>query len=109
MWKSKVPLRYKISLWLALNNKLLTWDNGVKRGWCGPNRCTLCFGDEESVSHLFVFCPYASQVEKLVKEKLKARFEWNKESLGECYQLWVQDRAMKLYSGLPTEAMEFRL
>jgi hypothetical protein len=58
--------------------------------------------DEESISHLFVFCPYAGQVAKLVKEKLNVRSDWNKESLEECYQLWVQDRVVKLYSGLPS-------
>jgi len=85
-----------------MNNKLLTWDNGVKRGWYDPNHCTLCIGDEESVSHLFFFFPYARQVAKLVKEKLNVRSEWNKEILEECYQLWVQDKVMKVYSGLPS-------
>jgi len=81
LWKRKYPLRCKITLWLAMNNKLLTWDNGVKRGWYGPNRCTLFFGNKESVVHLFVFFPYVVQVAKLVKEKLKSREEWNKESM----------------------------
>jgi len=41
LWKLKAPLRCKITLWLALNNKLLTWDNGLKRGWCRPNHCAI--------------------------------------------------------------------
>jgi hypothetical protein len=72
LWKTKAPTRCKITLWLALNNKLLTWDNCAKRGWCGPNRCILCKENSESISHLFISCPYATQVMKLIKEKLDA-------------------------------------
>ena len=42
IWKSEGPLEAKITLWMTLNNKLLTWDNLQKRGWNGPNRCALC-------------------------------------------------------------------
>ena len=42
LWKAKGPLKAKITLWQSLNNKILTWDNLQKRGWNGPNRCTLC-------------------------------------------------------------------
>jgi hypothetical protein len=65
------PPRCKITLWIALNNKLLTWDNGLKRGWIGPGRCSLCKSNSESINHLFIFCPYAAQVMKTVKEQLK--------------------------------------
>jgi hypothetical protein len=36
----KDPYQIKILLWMAMDNKILTWDNGWKRGWCGPNRCS---------------------------------------------------------------------
>ena len=59
LWKSKGPLNAKLTLWLTVNNKLLTWDNLQRRGWIGPNRCALCYSDEEVVSHLFNLCSYA--------------------------------------------------
>jgi hypothetical protein len=31
-WKLHAPLKAKIVLWLALNNKFLTWDIELKRG-----------------------------------------------------------------------------
>lgn len=34
--KLHAPLNSKLTLWLALNNKLLTWDNLIKHGWQGP-------------------------------------------------------------------------
>jgi hypothetical protein len=70
IWKTKAPPRCKITLWLALNNKLLTWDNGLKRGWSGPGRCPLCKSDSESIAHLFIYFPYAAQVMKTVKDQL---------------------------------------
>jgi hypothetical protein len=68
LWKRKAPLRCKISLWLAMNNKLLTWDNGVKRGWCGPNHCTLCFGNEESFLIFFLFVPMQARLQSWSKK-----------------------------------------
>ena len=64
LWKFEGPLKDKLTLWLNLNNKLLTWDNLQKRGWIGPNRCALCHSDEENVSHLFNFCSYAESMWK---------------------------------------------
>lgn len=58
LWKIKAPLRCKLTLSLALKHKLLMWDNGLKRGWIGPNRHVLCKSDAESVStfsfHVFM-------------------------------------------------------
>ena len=41
LWTAEGPLKAKVTLWLTLNNKILTWDNLQKRGWNGPNRCAL--------------------------------------------------------------------
>jgi len=49
-------------LWLVLENNILTWDNGLKRGWIGPNRCSLCKSEMEYVHHLFIQCPFAHHV-----------------------------------------------
>ena len=65
LWKAEGPLKAKITLWLSLNNKILTWDNLQKRRCNGPNRCTLCISNEENVSHLFNFCSYADSVWKI--------------------------------------------
>ena len=62
VWKCEGPLKSKITRWLTLNNKLLTWDNSQKIGWIGPSQCALCHLDEETNSHLFCDCPYTYQV-----------------------------------------------
>jgi hypothetical protein len=73
LWKIKAPPRCKLTLWLALNNKLLTWDNCLRRGWCGPSRCPLCKEDQESTTHIFISCPFAEKVACLIKDKLNSR------------------------------------
>jgi hypothetical protein len=59
MWKENAPFKVKTLTWLVLENKILTWDNGLKRGWIGPNWCALRRSVEEALQHLFISCPYA--------------------------------------------------
>lgn len=40
--------------WLAFHKRNLTWENLMKRGWHGPNICSLCRSDGESNVHLFL-------------------------------------------------------
>jgi len=54
IWKWFSPLNVKLFFWLVLENKILTWDNLVKRGRNGPGRCALCNEVEEYVFHLTV-------------------------------------------------------
>jgi hypothetical protein len=98
LWKLKSPLRCKLTLWLSLKNKLLTWDNGIKRGWIGPNWCVLCKSDVESNSHVFVSCPYAGKVYSMIKDNLGINSEWKSESLEECLRHWLMDRSTSLYA-----------
>jgi hypothetical protein len=46
-------------IWMAIENMILIWDNRMKRGSPGPNRCSLCKGNLESVQHLFISCHYS--------------------------------------------------
>jgi hypothetical protein len=78
------------------------WDNGLKRGWVGPNRCVLCKSDVEYVSHLFVLCPYAGHVTSIIKDKLNSNMEWNRGNLEDFLRKWFMDRLISLYAGLPS-------
>jgi hypothetical protein len=102
LWKIKAPPRCKLTLWLALNNKLLTLDNWLRRGWCGPNICPLCKEDQESTTHIFISCPFAEKVTHLIKDKLNSSVDWNQGSLEECFRNWIQDKTVSLYAGLPS-------
>ena len=62
VWKFNIPQKLKCFIWLAFNKKKNTLDNPCKRGWLGPNRCSLCKTDVESIDHMFVGCPFAQEV-----------------------------------------------
>jgi zinc-binding in reverse transcriptase len=51
IWKSGLPPRMEIFTWQMIQNKILTTDNLVKRGWLIPNICHLCRQQEESVQY----------------------------------------------------------
>jgi hypothetical protein len=73
-----------LALWLALNNKLCTWDNGLKRGWIGPSRCSLCKSEEETIYHLFITFPFSVQVWSLAKDNFTPDASWDKNTLSGC-------------------------
>jgi hypothetical protein len=66
------PLKVKILMWLSVENKVLTWDNGMKRGWIGPSRCTMCKVDEETTHRLFVSCFFTQKV--VVEDSFALKF-----------------------------------
>ena len=54
IWKWNIYLNKLCFTWLALENKILTGDNFIKRGGYSPNVCWFCLSDEESVNHMLV-------------------------------------------------------
>ena len=45
-----------------MHGRILTGENLEKRGLVGPFRCPLCAGAVETISHLFLQCPYAISI-----------------------------------------------
>ena len=45
-----------------LENKILTWDNYVKRGRIGPTICVLFMLETEYIDHLMVKCTFTQMV-----------------------------------------------
>jgi hypothetical protein len=48
--------------WLVLHNRILTWENLMKRGFTGPSRCHLCEVKEETTDHLLDECNYTTKI-----------------------------------------------
>jgi len=57
IWKSHVPLKIKIFLWLVRRDKILTKVNLATKGWPGDLTCAFC-DQHESTDHLFIHCSY---------------------------------------------------
>jgi hypothetical protein len=71
MWKSKIPSKIKIFLWLVMNNAILTKDNMIRRKWKGDPACYFCPHDE-SVNHLFFQCNVAKAVWAIIAKCIGA-------------------------------------
>jgi hypothetical protein len=69
LWKSKLPQKIKVFIWLVVRNKILTKDNLKKRNWKGSQDCCFCGGDE-SINHLFFHCPIAKYVWRVIQVAL---------------------------------------
>ena len=57
IWKSHIPLKIKIFLWLVRRDKILTKINLVAKGWQGDISCVFC-GQPGDTEHLFIHCSY---------------------------------------------------
>jgi hypothetical protein len=86
IWKSKIPAKIKIFLWLLLNNAVLTKDNLIKRKWVGNPTCYIC-NQIESASHLFFQCSTAKAVWAIVARCIGANNV--PKSLNQCW-LWCE-------------------
>jgi hypothetical protein len=61
IWKSVVPPKIHLVLWLLAHNKLATVDNLNKKGLDKPKSCRFC-EEDESIAHLFFECIVAKAI-----------------------------------------------
>jgi hypothetical protein len=92
MCKLKCPLKGKIFLWLALYNKVLTWDNLQKRRRNEPGRHPLCLCCDESVQHLFLKCGYVGQVWKVMEILTGHKMFWRGDRIEETLEIWISNQ-----------------
>jgi hypothetical protein len=73
LWKCKVPLKVKIFLWQAMQNRIQTSQQLKSKKWKGRDACTVC-GASEDADHLLFLCPMAKFAWAFLSEALGA--EW---------------------------------
>ena len=56
MWKSNMPLKVKIFVWMCIRGRIQVAKDLKDKGWPGEPGCKLC-GELESVDHLIFNCP----------------------------------------------------
>ena len=66
IWKQKIPSRVAFFVWTVALRKCLTTDNLRKRKMWILNWCYMCKRNGESVDHLFLHCPLASDLWSMV-------------------------------------------
>jgi hypothetical protein len=60
IWRSKIPDKIKIFIWLVAQKAILAKDNMLKK-WKGNPGCYFC-GSNETVEHLLFSCPIAKVI-----------------------------------------------
>jgi hypothetical protein len=86
LWKSKLPQKIKVFIWLVITNKILTKDNLKKRNWKGSSECCFC-GGLESIDHLFFKCSIARFVWRVVQIALN--LDSIPKNIGEICDRWM--------------------
>jgi len=92
LWKWDLQLKIKLFIRLAAENKILTWENLQNRGWEGPNRCHLCFQDNENINHLFIHCSFTKSVWERLATIHSFKNCWNGNTLTHCFKSWVEEK-----------------
>lgn len=99
--KHKFPLKTKIFMWCFIYNKIPTWENMRKHCIVGPGWCPLCKGDNDSNSHLLIFCFFSRQVWLELSILLNHMVVWDGLDIELAWQSWIQTRAYKSIKALP--------
>jgi hypothetical protein len=83
-------------MWLLLEQRILTWENLVKRGIHGPRRCILCGNCEDTVYHLFVECNFTKDIWYLMLKELKLNGFWEGGQSTDCILNWKRRKGERL-------------
>ena len=86
LWKSKLPMKLKIFMWLAMHERLQTGVALTKKKWKGQADCILC-NCLETVNHILFQCV----VELFVWACFKEILGWNRvpRSLSHMLDHWI--------------------
>jgi hypothetical protein len=69
LWKTKLPTKIKVFMWMSIQNRLQTRVILKKKEWKGSKNCYLC-GVEEIGDHIFFNCHIARVIWFYFKESL---------------------------------------
>ena len=90
VWGFNIPQNLNCFTWLDVNRKISTWDNLYKRVWFGPNRCSLCKIEAETVDHIFVGCSFVQKVIHSLGSMFDVHMHWSNTSLLEKISIGLQ-------------------
>jgi hypothetical protein len=62
IWKTWVPLRVKIFLWLAFKRRHWTEDRRAMHGLEAWELCYLCDQGQETIDYILSVCPFSREV-----------------------------------------------
>jgi hypothetical protein len=93
VWKWKIPLKYKLFVWLAGIDRILTWDSLRRRGWEGPGFCSLCRQAPEDIHHLLIHCKFTKEVWSRLLTQFNLPFSWSGDTITDCFNSWLLNKS----------------
>jgi hypothetical protein len=69
LWKSKMPLKNKIFVWMCFRGRIQVKSELKNKGWPGEPGCKLC-GELETADHLIFQCPLSNFTWRCLKEAM---------------------------------------
>jgi ribonuclease HI len=91
IWRWPIQLKIRLFAWLAVFDKILTWEVLQRRGWVGPGICKLCKVNSESTDHLFVHCSFTQAIWQKLYKIYHLNFQWEGNSVSDCFYKWTTD------------------
>ena len=88
-------------MWCVLENRAPTWDILQKRSFQGPGWCVLCKKELESISHLFITCPFSIAVWKECMSLVGMDYRWEGNSVNSALENWWRSVTHKKLKSLP--------
>ena len=102
IYMTDIPLKVICFIWLCLANCMNTWDNLIRKGWTGPNRCSLYKNGEELVNHLFSTCSFTHHIFNYLSRILDRSMDWNEPSFEDNMDTWFRNEKELLHLPLLT-------
>jgi hypothetical protein len=90
IWKINHWPKVCTFLWLVIQNKILTWENLLKRGFTGPSRCPLCCIQEETTEHFLNQCTFSPRTYGTKWLQSCTLLKRKVESIKETFEHWKQ-------------------
>ena len=108
LWRTVVPERVKLFMWLAMNQVLMTNVERHQRHLCDSNICPVCKSGQETILHILRECPAMAGIwQRIVLMRQRRSFfsntllEWLYENLGDCREVegsrWSTIYAMTIW------------
>jgi hypothetical protein len=87
-------------MWLALEDKILTWNNLIKRGKVGPSIYVLCCSNEDSMDHIFTECKTTRKIWSIILQFLDSVYEWRVGKLEQSFGEWHHKAKCHKFDGI---------
>jgi hypothetical protein len=103
IWKTWVPSKCKLFIWLAVKNRYWTADRLAKRGLPHPSACPLCDQAVETIQHILISCVLSMEIWASIFQRLGLLVLAPQPDCGSFVRWWCRVRKVvpkELWKGL---------